>query len=134
MRRLIFAIVVSAYSHTAFACPESYVGQMPDHKVVMGNIGCTFAEDMIYTLRDPAKNAGNEGPTAPVSFASQCKTSKSGFSCRTGGQTVLAGTTYKAVTGPNMCGVKVWPNFKCVKGCGKPGVPAYLQSTPSDCD
>jgi hypothetical protein len=103
---------------------------MPDQKVVMGNIGCAFSEDMIYTLKE---SSGDE-PIAPISFASQCKTSKSGFSCRAGGQTVLAGTTYKAVTGPDMCGVKVWPNFKCVKGCSQPGVPAYLQSTPSDCD
>ncbi len=130
MKNLLAAIALAVTTSTALACPESYVGRMPDQKVVMGNIGCAFSEDMIYTL----KESSGEEPIAPVSFASQCKTSKSGFSCRAGGQTVLAGTTYKAVTGPNICGVKVWPNFKCVKGCGKLGVPAYLQSTPNDCD
>jgi hypothetical protein len=82
----------------------------------------------------PLKESSGDEPIDPVSFASQCKTLKSGFSCGASGQTVLAGTTYKTVTGLNMCGVKSWPNFKCVKGCGKPGVPAYLQNTPSDCD
>ena len=99
----------------------------------MGNMGCEFAEDMIYTLK-AAPQGFETDASAPVSFASQCKTSKDGFSCRSSGSTVLAGTKYKAVTGLNSCGVKVWPNFKCVEGCKKIGVPAFLKSTPSDCD
>ena len=133
MKRTIAVIGLACFSVVGHACPESYVGNMSDHKVVMGDIGCTFSEDMIYTLRITPTNAGDE-PIDPVSFDSQCKSSKDGFSCKASGKTVLAGTKYKAVTGPNMCGIKVWPNFKCIEGCKKPGVPAYLQNTPSDCD
>jgi hypothetical protein len=133
MKHIIAVIGLAVFSVAGHACPESYVGKMPGHKVVMGDIGCTFSEDMIYTLRITHTNAGDE-PIAPVSFDSQCKSSKDGFSCKPSGQTVLAGTKYKAVRGLNSCGVVVWPNFKCAEGCEKPGVPAYLQSTPSDCD
>jgi hypothetical protein len=124
----VFALLPIAGS----ACTDSFVGQASNYQVVMGDFGCTFSEDMIFRLE---KSATHEVlPIDPVPFSSQCTATKSGFTCRASGKTVLAGTKYKAVRGPNSCGVVVWPNFKCVEGCKKGGVPAYLKSTPYDCE
>jgi hypothetical protein len=129
--RVAFA-VLALVPMVGSACIDSFVGQTSKYQVVMGDFDCSFPEDMIFRLE---KSPTHEVlPIDPVPFSSQCTATKSGFTCRASGKTVLAGTKYKAVRGPNSCGVVVWPNFKCVEGCKQAGVPAYLKSTPYDCE
>ena len=130
--RLVAIAVFALLPIASNACTDSFVGQASNYQVVMGDFGCTFSEDMIFRFEKFQSN--EDVPIDPIPFSSQCTTTKSGFYCRASGKTVLAGTKYKAVRGPNSCGVVVWPSFKCVEGCKQAGVPAYLKNTPYDCD
>jgi hypothetical protein len=73
-------------------------------------------------------------PREPVPFASQCKKSADGFSCRANGKTPLAGSTYRYThdTNPSCEGRRPGTRLTCVEGCTAK-IPKYFYITPWEC-
>ena len=69
----------------------------------------------------------------PVSFESECKSTRTEIVCRSGGRTPLAGATYRLTAdGTPTCPGDADYRFTCVKGC-KLGVPRYLRIDVYEC-
>lgn len=70
----------------------------------------------------------------PVPFASLCKMSATGFSCRSKGKTPLAGSTYRYThdTNPSCEGRREGIRLTCVRGCTTEA-PKYFYITPYEC-
>ena len=112
-------------------CSPTLSGSSRERMITISD--CDHPAMMILTS-DFSKSTDGGIPRQPVSFASQCKKTSTGFWCRRNGQTPLAGSAYRYThdTNPTCEGQRAGIRLTCVKACTAK-IPKYLYITPWEC-
>ena len=143
--RIAFVLLMAVPILSSAGCsPNLRAPEVRGYAVAIGDNGCEFAEEMIFTKVPTSARDRRPMEQPPASFAGQCVWHNStrsarrglpdGFHCNPHGPTVLAGTTYKAMPGAKkVCDIPKWPVYKCVRGCTQRNVPPYFEIEPYEC-
>jgi hypothetical protein len=126
---LLIHVLIGTAAHAA--CSETLVALPHSLGVSIGDGGCEYPQEMIINGQ---RHRPSPELVDAVSFDSQCQRTEIGFSCRSGGSTLLSGTAYKKVPGSKtICGNRHWPMYRCIAGCRQVGVPKGFDIEPYEC-
>jgi len=130
-----FALLLSLLSFCAVsygACSSSLRAKTATQLIEIGDDACAQPEQMIFITQ--VDRNGVLGHESKVSFKSQCSWISNGFTCKANGSTALAGATYRKTRGnETVCETPNWPEYRCVSGCKRPGVPSKFTIDPYEC-
>lgn len=136
----LFVYGLLLFSVNCYAgCPDTLQGQSANYQVTISDNVCSYDVQMIQIWKFRFDKSGldlgiGEKPDILIPFSKECKFTETGFSCRHGGKTPLAGTTYKRTkdTNPFCPGEKIGERLTCTSGCTDKA-PRYFYISPYEC-
>jgi hypothetical protein len=137
MRHLSFLILLLMSTASYAGCSQIASVRTETLLVDIGNRGCDTQVDMILFATKKLTESDFDN-FKKVPFLFECTLTKDGFRCRPNGKTPLAGATYRRIKfgrSQNACDEagELGEKYICIKGCGKPNIPEYLNGFDGSC-
>lgn len=112
-------------------CSDTFSGESKKLQITISD--CDH-RDMMILISNFSPTTQGGVPREPISFATQCKMSSTGFSCHSKGKTPLAGSAYRYTqdTNPSCEGERAGVRLTCIKGCNT-NIPKYFYIRPWEC-
>ena len=126
---LFSIILLPNWAHAG--CSPTLQGQSEVREITISD--CSHAE-MVILITDFSPTVQGGVPRKPLPLARHCVFTRSGLTCKRGGGSPLAGSTYRYTsdTNPTCEGERAGQRLTCVRGCSKQ-IPKYFYIEPWEC-